>query len=154
MRLGQLYKCKYIEHDFLIVILQSNIICDNDLCYWLVVSCRSLIQQVNEFAHIQLEDLTVIKTLGVGGFGRVELVNLVISYNEKRKWNISRFYLGSFLVFFPINLLRFTSTRGKMGRNIIGKLRVKNKTKLYRKRQWKLINSKLNGTILVQLSPV
>ena len=90
---------------------------------------------MNEFAHIQLEDLTVIKTLGVGGFGRVELVNLVISYNEKRKWNISRFYLGSFLVFSPINLLRFTSTRGKMGRNIIGKLRVKNKTKLYRKRQ-------------------
>jgi hypothetical protein len=30
---------------------------------------------VNEFAHIQLEDLTVLKTLGVGGFGRVELVN-------------------------------------------------------------------------------
>ncbi|CAB4036439.1 cGMP-dependent kinase 1-like isoform X1, partial [Paramuricea clavata] len=31
-------------------------------------------EQVNEFAHIQLEDLTVLKTLGVGGFGRVELV--------------------------------------------------------------------------------
>lgn len=29
---------------------------------------------MNEFAHIVLEDLTVIKTLGVGGFGRVELV--------------------------------------------------------------------------------
>jgi hypothetical protein len=34
---------------------------------------------VNEFAHIGLEDLTVIKTLGVGGFGRVELVSQIIS---------------------------------------------------------------------------
>lgn len=59
---------------------------------------------MNEFAHIQLEDLTVIKTLGVGGFGRVELVNLVINYDGERKWSTSRFHLGSFLVF-PINLL-------------------------------------------------
>ncbi len=33
---------------------------------------------MSEFAHVQLEDLTVIKTLGVGGFGRVELVNLAL----------------------------------------------------------------------------
>lgn len=35
---------------------------------------RKLREQESEFAHIHLEDLTVIKTLGVGGFGRVELV--------------------------------------------------------------------------------
>ncbi|XP_028409218.1 cGMP-dependent protein kinase 1-like isoform X2 [Dendronephthya gigantea] len=38
------------------------------------VKAEKLKEQVNEFAHIVLEDLTVIKTLGVGGFGRVELV--------------------------------------------------------------------------------
>ena len=66
---------------------KSTVICDllirtcvpltNEIA--LVVSCRKLQEQVNEFAHIQLEDLTVIKTLGVGGFGRVELVNLLIN---------------------------------------------------------------------------
>lgn len=76
---------KYIIHST----WKSTIICDisllirtclaltNDIA--LVVSCRKLQEQVNEFAHIQLDDLTVIKTLGVGGFGRVELVNLLIN---------------------------------------------------------------------------
>lgn len=43
---------------------------------------------MNEFAHIRLEDLTVIKTLGVGGFGRVELVNMFTIHNDnhKRGW--------------------------------------------------------------------
>ena len=29
----------------------------------------------DKYAHVKLEDLTIIKTLGVGGFGRVELVS-------------------------------------------------------------------------------
>ena len=31
---------------------------------------------LDEFANVKLEDLTIVKTLGVGGFGRVELVSL------------------------------------------------------------------------------
>ena len=42
------------------------------------LGCRNLKEQVHEFAHIQLDDLTVIKTLGVGGFGRVELVRSLL----------------------------------------------------------------------------
>ncbi|XP_032234964.1 cGMP-dependent protein kinase 1 isoform X2 [Nematostella vectensis] len=32
--------------------------------------------QQDEFANVRLEDLTVVKTLGIGGFGRVELVQV------------------------------------------------------------------------------
>lgn len=36
----------------------------------------TLQKESDEFAHVKIEDLTVIATLGVGGFGRVELVQL------------------------------------------------------------------------------
>ena len=42
------------------------------------LSFSDLKEQVNEFAHIQLSDISVIKTLGVGGFGRVELVIIIV----------------------------------------------------------------------------
>lgn len=35
-------------------------------------------EQDSEFAHIQLSNFTFIKTLGVGGFGRVELVKVIL----------------------------------------------------------------------------
>ena len=33
----------------------------------------------DELSRIQLEDLDIVATLGVGGCGRVELVNIVLS---------------------------------------------------------------------------
>ena len=33
-------------------------------------------EEQNEFASVSLKDISILKTLGVGGFGRVELVSL------------------------------------------------------------------------------
>ncbi len=33
-----------------------------------------------EFRHVKLEDIDIIATLGMGGFGRVELVKLIVSF--------------------------------------------------------------------------
>ena len=47
----------------------------------LVLNYREIKEQASsEFAHVNLSGLAVIKTLGVGGFGRVELVTAYI-YN-------------------------------------------------------------------------
>lgn len=35
-------------------------------------------QPSNEFSYVQLQDLEVVTTLGMGGFGRVELVSIYI----------------------------------------------------------------------------
>ena len=34
-------------------------------------------EEQNEFASVSLKDISILKTLGVGGFGRVELVSLM-----------------------------------------------------------------------------
>lgn len=39
----------------------------------------STVSLEEEFKHIQLDDLDVIATLGVGGFGRVQLVSKIFS---------------------------------------------------------------------------
>lgn len=45
---------------------------------FLVVLYR--VQLSAEFASLRLSDFTVIATLGIGGFGRVELVSQVVSF--------------------------------------------------------------------------
>ena len=44
----------------------------------LFFSFSRIAKEADEFAEIQLNDLKVIATLGVGGFGRVELVSVYI----------------------------------------------------------------------------
>ena len=51
---------------------------------------QSIQSEVDEFADVKLEDLKEIATLGVGGFGRVELVKYfkILYHNElKNKVN-------------------------------------------------------------------
>ena len=52
------------------------------LIRWLkiiIVSFSRTKAEQDEFAKVNLRDLSIIKTLGVGGFGRVELVSAYFS---------------------------------------------------------------------------
>ena len=42
-----------------------------------VLSLRRLKAEKDEFAKVTPSDITILKTLGVGGFGRVELVSQI-----------------------------------------------------------------------------
>lgn len=37
--------------------------------------CSRTKEEQDEFARVSLKDISILKTLGVGGFGRVELVS-------------------------------------------------------------------------------
>ena len=39
----------------------------------------------NEFSYVQLQDLDVVATLGMGGFGRVELVSTTVKHTEEHR---------------------------------------------------------------------
>lgn len=60
---------------------------------YLIAFCRVLIEDedTKEFAHMTLEDIVRVETLGMGGFGRVELVKQV--YIVKCYYNFIRFNL-------------------------------------------------------------
>ena len=41
--------------------------------------CSRTKAEIDEFASVTLKDISIVKTLGVGGFGRVELVSLTLN---------------------------------------------------------------------------
>jgi len=41
--------------------------------------CSRTKAEIDEFASVSLKDISIVKTLGVGGFGRVELVSFKLN---------------------------------------------------------------------------
>ena len=48
-----------------------------------VPSAQGVIAVDKEFEHITLNDLDLVATLGIGGFGRVELVSILGNWNGR-----------------------------------------------------------------------
>ena len=57
----------------------------------------------NQFKELRLNDLDVVGTLGIGGFGRVELVSLCCYFRSFRvEYSVKRCYLNSCFRLFRI----------------------------------------------------